>query len=75
MRVRNPLFRDKLDMLVRPRLQGIIPLQPVQIERERAVVWKVFLRPLLPLLSLAASRLPGKEKEVNPNLAGEGKRN
>lgn len=37
-------------------------------------MWKVFLRPLLPLLSLAASRLPGKEKEVNPNLAGEGKR-
>lgn len=38
LRVRNPLFRDKLDMLVRPRLQGIIPLQPVQIERERAAL-------------------------------------
>lgn len=36
LRVRNPLFREKLDMLVRPRLQGIIPLQPVQIERGRA---------------------------------------
>lgn len=38
MRVRNPLFREKLDMLVWPRLQGIIPLQPVQIERERAAL-------------------------------------
>lgn len=35
-------------------------------------MWKVFLQPLLPLLSLAASRLTGKEKEVNPNLSGEG---
>jgi len=33
LRVRNPLFRDKLDMLVRLMLQGIIPLQPIQIER------------------------------------------
>ena len=35
LRVRNPLFREKLYMLVWPRLQGRIPLQPVQIERER----------------------------------------
>lgn len=36
LRVRNPLFREKLYMLV--RLQGIIPIQPVQIERERAAL-------------------------------------
>ena len=38
LRVINQLFRDKLDRLVRPRLQGIIPIQPVQIERERAAL-------------------------------------
>lgn len=35
LRVRNPLFRDKLDMLVRSRLQGKMTLQPIQFRLRR----------------------------------------